>query len=158
VPVTCDSTRPPGINTGDGGVGPCNSDSQCTDDAGTNGRCTPTSSGFGPRCTYDTCTTDTDCQAAAICVCGAPAPGPGRYANSCIPGGCKVDSDCPGGWCSPTFFECNGALSISGYYCHGPCDSCTDNSQCPSSNGVPGYCEWDPQVGQWACAISFCAG
>ncbi|HEY8042087.1 MAG TPA: hypothetical protein VIF15_19925, partial [Polyangiaceae bacterium] len=155
--VGCDKTRPPGVNA-DAGLtgGSCWSDSQCNNpDAGTNGRCTPTGRLGSPFCLYDMCSTDVECAGSDVCSCGGPAAGPGRYPNECLASNCRVDSDCgPGAFCSPSLF-CSGG-TVGGYFCHSSCDECTNDSQCPSSGSIPGYCGWQPQVGRWACAVGPC--
>jgi hypothetical protein len=75
--------------------------------------------------------------------------------NTCVPGDCRVDSDCgPGGYCSPTVAP-NG-LSLSGYYCHTPLDQCIDDTDCPTA-GAPtpslGFCYYAPTTARWQCQV-----
>ncbi len=160
----CSSQRGPGPGTHpyaagfaaigpDGGVA-CSSDSQCR--GGTNGRCFPFEGMVGPGgCSYDECSSDSDCPSATPCVCrSAPTD---SYANVCAPhGNCAVDSDCgPGGYCSPSNSE-NRCWGLSTYFCHTALDTCTNDADCPGSDGgslgsTSAVCAYDPQARHWAC-------
>ena len=161
-PVACATTRPPGLNE-DAGVdsglpGLCTNDSECTQ--GTNGRCLPPGgNAAGDLCSYDQCATDSQCPSGNVCQCGAPGGTYGRAGNTCVPSNCKVDADCGnGGYCSPTEApSCGSRSGIVGYYCHGPGDACTNDSDC-IDGGVGGYCAWQSMTGKWACSYGICSG
>jgi hypothetical protein len=143
--VTC-GTRPPGA----GGVsspptGDCAKDEDCT--SGFNGRCT----GRGMECEYDRCFADSDCESGSVCLCGAPA-GTG---NHCSEKGCRVDADCPGSWCSPTFGTCGNYSGVVGYACHTQSDECVDDADCGDSGG---YCWYSPMIAHWLCSTAQCVG
>lgn len=127
----------------------CSMDSQCTD-GGPNGRCI-TGSG-GPAycgCTYDTCVHDTDCATGELCVCHG-SPYTNGAGNTCMPGNCRVDSDCgSGGYCSPAHGT-TGCGGISGYYCHTRQDTCTNDSDCGSGLDV---CTWSDTDARWECQM-----
>ena len=87
-----------------------------TSTAGTNGRCVEQGGGIAfCGCTYDTCVDDAACPTGQTCAChGSPYNGGG---NSCVPGNCRVDTDCgPGGYCSPS-----GPRGVRKSYCLGYC-------------------------------------
>jgi hypothetical protein len=160
--LACPTTRPPGINDDAGGgapsdggtAGPCTHDSQCT--AGNNARCTPSEHNGFATCESDGCSSDGDCGTGNVCECGLPAS-TGRYPNVCLPGNCRIDSDCGCGYCSPTFGASCGAYGgVIGYYCHTAKDECTNDDQC--TEGGPGYCGYQPTTNRWTCFYSFCAG
>jgi hypothetical protein len=130
----------------------CTSDADCAD-AGVNGRCVESSGGAAIvcRCTSDTCVHDTDCPSQQVCSCHG-APYSGGAGNTCMPGNCRVDSDCgAGGFCSPSY---GTALcgSLGGYYCHTATDSCVDDIDCASPGG-PGaqVCAYSSSDGRWEC-------
>jgi len=126
--------------------GSCCASSACRTDGGQLGKCVagPVAPACGPTtvasnvCAYDGCKTHEDCAALgpkAIC---APATAFGRKAASCLPAGCRLDSDCreePGGACVTVSDPCCGARQVAGLYCvyRG---GCRENSQCAPS----GYC------------------
>jgi Cys-rich repeat protein len=158
--ASCDTTRPPGIDTdagaADSGIPTgCTSDADCTQ--GKNGRCSPPlHNGVGNRCTYDECFVDDDCGAGKACLCGTSL-GTTRSPSTCLPANCRSDADCGAGEsCSPTLdTSCGPYDGIQGFYCHTPGDSCTSDAQCTMPNG---YCAWQPMLGKWACASAFCVG
>jgi len=57
-------------------------------------------------------------------------------ANTCQRGNCKVDADCPSGFCSPSAlsltFNCrmNVPMGSFGYFCHSNKDECGNDSDC----------------------------
>jgi hypothetical protein len=147
-PVPCaQAPLPPEPTIPDAGLAPsehfdCRHHADCT--AQPRGRCVyappdpPTDPG-GTRCLYDVCQNDTDCPQASLCQCGA-------LANTCLAGGCRVDSDCgAGGYCSPTVDLCG--VAVAGYYCHRPTDACIVDSDCA---GLPERCVADTS-GTWKC-------
>jgi hypothetical protein len=150
----CTQPAPAGdcTNGGGGGGGECSADNQCT--TGTNGRCVNDGPLPGCRCTYDTCTTDTSCPAGQLCACHGSAYN--SSGNTCIPGNCRVDSDCGAhGYCSPT----SGASScggVTGYYCHTPADTCVNDSDC-SGQGFD-ICAWSTGDARWECQMGGVCG
>jgi hypothetical protein len=142
----CAAPRQPGscMSQGTGLLFTCSSDSECTD-GGAEGRCTASSGGpAGCWCTYDVCNTDGDCPAGNLCACH---DSPYSYGgNRCLPGNCRVDSDCgPHGYCSPSE-SCGYA---AGYYCHTPQDRCIDNADC--AGGL--HCGWSAADERWECLM-----
>ena len=129
----------------------CSVDADCT--AGNNGRCER--SNFGMQCVYDRCFVDADCDSGSVCICSAP----GGFGNHCGQVGCRLDADCPGSWCSPTFSSCGEYSGVVGYACHTRQDECVDDTDCkdPSMLSTP-YCMYDPAVAHWICSTSRCAG
>jgi hypothetical protein len=125
----------------------CETDAQCT--SGLNGRCIV---GRGSYCTYDTCFEDSDCGTGSMCLCGSST----WLGNSCSQAGCRVDADCPGSWCSPTFGTCGNYTGVVGYACHTAADECVDDADC--ENGPGGYCAYSPMVAHWLCSTSQCVG
>jgi hypothetical protein len=121
----------------------CTKDSACT--TGNDGRCISNGLIAGCHCTYDTCASDNDCPAGELCACHG-SPYTFAAGNTCVPGNCRVDSDCGAhGYCSPTtsFGHCG---RLTGYYCHTSSDQCVDDSDCPS-----GPCAWSATGGRWEC-------
>jgi hypothetical protein len=128
-------------------------------DGGTGGTCAKNSdctSPFNPRCELfrpqgyclcqvDDCQSDNDCRAfgdhdAGACTCNSSP-----LTNLCVDANCRVDADCgPHGYCSPMIDPCSKA--ISGYFCHTPKDTCTDDADCP---GTP--CTYLPMASLWRC-------
>jgi hypothetical protein len=79
--------------------------------------------------------------------------------NQCLPGDCRTDADCKGGYCSPTYdTTCGSYDGWVGFYCHGPSDDCTNDSDCVNAQGQGGYCAFGKEVGKWICAYGICAG
>jgi len=110
-----------------------------------------------PSSEKNDCLQDSDCaQDAGIAVCSC-APNTRAWAGStadwCIGGNCAIDSDCPCGYCSPTYSDCGPFYGYRGYYCHTADDVCLDDKDCDG-----GYCMYAPQVGHWACGYGHCAG
>jgi hypothetical protein len=102
----------------------------------------------------DACTVDTDCPTGNTCECSGQIGGNARSGNQCLPTTCRVDSDCgAGGFCSPSSGgRCSG---LTGYFCHGPSDCCTNDSDCATGNA----CLYDPTVSHWQCAaVTVCNG
>lgn len=131
----------------------CESHDDCTE--GRNGRCSPMRFGF--ECTYDDCLSDSDCPPDHLCECEAATTWTDR--NACLPGNCRVDSDCgDGGFCSPTFGSCGSYSDVIGYYCRTPDDECLNDSECVDEQGFPGYCMYEPQVAHWICGFGQCVG
>jgi hypothetical protein len=143
----CSQPAPPGNCTFASGA--CTHDGQCT--SGTNGRCVESNGGvIYCSCTYDTCVHDTDCAVGQLCVCHGSAYT--NAGNTCMPGNCRVDSDCgAGGYCSPSHgtVSCGG---VSGYYCHGASDQCTDDSDCSGMGGLD-VCAWSSTGHRWECQM-----
>jgi hypothetical protein len=150
--------------------GSCAQDSDCTQ--GANGRCEELSLVPSLSCSYDECATDSDCEGGVPCTCRPTA----TFQNFCQTGSaCATDSDCgPGGYCSPSVLnagcsclstracgdsgaqclfngvpvpcEC-GDSCAHGYYCHTPCDTCMDDSDCTHV----GNCVYDTDDRRWEC-------
>src|SRR5581483_7774230 len=108
------------------------------------------------RDSNDACFNDLDCVSAdagnRVCSCAPasfqPSPGPGSSVNTCVPGDCNVDADCPCGYCSPTFNErCPNLWGVVGYFCHSQSDSCVNDSDCPDG----GFCVFGADAGGWVC-------
>jgi len=144
---------------GDGGTDSCTLDSQCAD-AGVNGRCIQNigGPGGGPggqvacSCTSDTCADDSACPTGQTCSCHGSSYADGA-GNHCVPGNCRVDSDCgPGGWCSPTV-SLSSCGRVAGYYCHTPKDQCVNDSDCPDG-GSSLACGYDTTTGHWSCLLN----
>lgn len=156
--AACDNVRNnPNPNVPDGGGPPtfaCTSHGDCT--AGRNGQCL--NGRAGTQCTYDECLSDSECGGGnAVCECPSDTNG----ANRCLKSsGCKVDSDCAGGFaCSPTLGTCGHYSGTEAYFCHTAADECVDDKDCGSDpNGFGGYCAFEQTVGHWKCSTSECAG
>jgi hypothetical protein len=144
----CQTPAPAGDCHLSQGIGMCSNDSQCT--AGTNGRCNESNGGaLFCSCAYDTCQHDTDCPAGQLCVCHGSefATGDG---NTCMPGNCRVDSDCgPAGYCSPNHGVGGGCGNVTGYYCHTASDQCVNDSDC-TGQGLD-VCAWSETDARWEC-------
>ncbi len=152
--------------------GSCGQDSDCN--AGTNGRCSELGPTTFLGCSYDGCFQDSDCEGGVPCTCRGSAAS--IAANVCQTGSnCAVDSDCgPGGSCSPSLVnnlcsclstalcpdsgtECTvngspvpcecGDSCAHGYFCHTPCDTCVDDSDCGDHN----TCNYDTVDHRWEC-------
>jgi hypothetical protein len=146
----CLQPAPPGdCNAGGGGPsGECSQDDQCT--MGTMGRCINDGPLPGCRCTYDSCAGDGACGAGEVCACHGSSYTQGA-GNTCVPGNCRVDSDCGShGYCSPTTSSTTCG-SVTGYYCHTPDDQCVDDSDC----GGAGFdiCGWSTTDSRWECQM-----
>jgi hypothetical protein len=145
----CATPRPPGTcpagDAEESEVFECTSDSECVD-GGLDGRCTNSPGGpAGCDCTYNACQTDTDCKTGELCVCHDSAYSYGG--NACMPGNCRVDSDCgKDGYCSPSR-GMNDCSYVAGYYCHTPQDLCTNDSDCMQGN----ICSWSAADERWEC-------
>lgn len=141
-------TRPSGVHANDAG---CMSDKECT--TGLNGRCNgcagqrafPGGDAACPpnTCSYDECSSDETCNGFA-CLCADTFPVSHDGTNRCAKSGCKVNSDCSGGYaCAPSRLACLGYPV--GYYCRTAADTCAHDSECPG-----GYCAFNGS--SWACA------
>ncbi len=159
VATTCPSTRAAGDQNENwetpGDTSLCQKDSDCA--SGANGRCQlqwDATRNHRYACTYDECFADDACR-GGVCLCRVPGS---VAANRCVGGNCRIDSDCPGQYCSPSYLlGCGGMVWIS-YYCHTPEDECIDDSDCAedgSSRGQP-YCEYNPAVAHWVCSWGSC--
>jgi hypothetical protein len=151
----CSQPAAPGQCQIMGGFPQCTMDSQCT--AGNSGRCVENMGGaLTCMCTYDTCVHDTDCPAGNLCVCHGSAY-TGGDGNACMAGNCRVDSDCgAGGYCSPTHGT-SGCGGVTGYYCHTPQDTCTNDTDCNGAQG-PNVCAWSSASGLWMCQQQLLCG
>jgi hypothetical protein len=110
------------------------------------------------QCSFDVCLTDADCGTNAVCVCASDYYGGNAafHPNVCVQASCRVDSDCgAGGYCSPTHASCG---TFTGFYCHGPADTCVDATKdCGSCQ--KSACIYSPAIGAFTCgASSVCAG
>lgn len=141
--AACAPLGPDASCSADGGAkGECATNSDCT------GAVNPRCAVYPPRgicvCQADDCQSDIDCPAfgdhgAGVCTCHSAS------LNTCVDGACHADADCgPHGYCSPTFDPCSKELT--GYFCHTPDDTCTDDADCP---GTP--CIFLPMESQWRC-------
>jgi Cys-rich repeat protein len=95
------------------------------------------------------CSDDAACPSGETCACHGSAYSSGG--NTCVPGNCRVDSDCgAGGYCSPTedVMSCGG---VGGYYCHTAQDRCVNDSDC-ADGGFPDVCAYSTSAGYWECA------
>jgi hypothetical protein len=127
----------------------CSNDSQCAD-AGVNGRCVENNGGAAfCFCTSDSCADDGACPTGQTCACHG-SQYTGGAGNHCVPGNCRVDTDCgPGGWCSPTYSQM-GCGQLGGYYCHTHLDQCVNDSDCMDA-GTLSDCAYDTTAGYWRC-------
>lgn len=136
----------------DGGPS-CTTDSECADGGGWSLKC------LQGKCSIDQCLADSDCPAGTTCGCSNSYYGGNAiHVNACIMSSCRLDSDCgPGGYCSPSFGAYCGGLT--GFYCHGPADTCANNADCSCGPSSAGACAYQPTVGHWQCAApAVCAG
>jgi hypothetical protein len=104
-------------------------------------------------CTYDTCSGDSACPTGQTCAChGSTYNGGG---NACVPGDCRVDSDCEGGagYCSPAFATM-GCGGLAGYYCHTPKDQCVNDTDCANGN----VCTYSTSEARWTCQQELLCG
>jgi hypothetical protein len=93
---------------------------------------------------------DTDCPTGETCACHG-SPDVGQLGNSCVPGNCRIDSDCgAGGYCSPSVAS-DSCGRIGGYYCHTPKDTCVNDTDCPVANDGPQICTYSTTDKHWAC-------
>ena len=114
---------------------------------------------LGGHCASDQCLSDADCPAGQACGCSSLSSG--RAANTCVPSGCRVDSDCSSGLCSPTYVNNGFCQTLSGYQCRGPSDQCVSADYCSPANvcGASGstdsavwLCNYSPTAGHWTCS------
>ena len=151
VAIACSPCRPPTMTTG--GIPPdCVTDADCT--AGANGRCS--FGRFSTFCDYDTCFEDDDCAPTEVCLCDGSSSFTGG-GNTCIPAGCRTDSDCGAFTCSPTLGSCGHYTNFQAYRCHTAADTCASDADC-TAVGPRGYCAFDDVAGHWACSARECAG
>jgi hypothetical protein len=137
-----------------GGNFKCLHDGDCA--AGTNGRCGNPGGPAGCYCSYDTCTQDADCPTGQTCACHASPYN--DFGNTCVPGNCRVDSDCgASGYCSPTAPAGGWCGDVAGYYCHTPNDLCLDDSDCfgadAGTTAGTKFCEYSTTNRRWECQI-----
>lgn len=132
----------------------CEMDSECTD--GTNGRCVWPYGG-GNVCMYDECFEDADCGSNSVCRCR------GAFGfNTCHQGNCKIDEDCPNGYCSPSAVNlgptCMHGISpgSSGYFCRTPADACLNDIDCGPADTAA--CLFDVDSASWQCHELLCTG
>jgi hypothetical protein len=120
---------------------------------GTNGRCVESGGGvLYCSCSYDTCADDSACPTGQTCACHGSTYNDGG--NTCVPGDCRIDSDCgAGGYCSPSF-STMGCGSLGGYYCHTPLDQCVNDSDCQSGF----ICNYSTQNAHWVCTQQLLCG
>jgi hypothetical protein len=144
----CDHSRAPGNADPSLTGGECVNDAQCTQQP--NGRCLLATSGARiNHCSYDSCFLDTACSGTTpVCRCRQNPTDP----NTCVPGSCKVDSDC-GGFCSPSVSFAN-TYFFDGYRCHTKGDACFDDSDCGVA-GSHAACAFDPTASHWACSTAY---
>jgi hypothetical protein len=148
----CLQPAAPGNCQGGQGGQQCNSDTQCT--SGADGRCVESGGGvLFCSCTYDTCADDAACPTGQTCACHG-SPYVGGQGNTCVPGNCRVDSDCgAGGYCSPAFSNM-GCGGLAGYYCHTPQDQCVNDTDCGG-----GYaCGYSTSAAHWVCQQELLCG
>jgi hypothetical protein len=98
---------------------------------------------------YDACLADSDCGATGVCDCESPrCTEPFAIAgNVCVPGNCRVDSDCACGFCAGDT-SCGGR---DGYYCTTPQDGCATDADCQNGES-PMQCKWSTD--RWACVAA----
>jgi hypothetical protein len=105
-------------------------------------------SGVGCMPAYDACLVDSDCGGSGVCDCEVPRC-THPYAttgNVCLPGNCRVDSDCACGFCAGEP-SCGG---LDGYWCTTPLDECSTNADCEDA-GTSSGCRWSTD--HWACVM-----
>jgi hypothetical protein len=117
--------------------------------------------GGGTVPVQDACLRDEDCGPTAVCVCIRPqSSGPGPcgvvtpLGNACLPGNCRVDSDCAACGSCVLAVSCG---TVGGYYCQTPNDTCSSSADCKAEGD--GACEYDSNAGRWACSYNIrCPG
>jgi hypothetical protein len=159
--AACAATDLATVPPEDAGAVHCDSDSDCQGDGGN----TFLTYCLRHVCSPDACLSDSDCVAGSACACASQGlelvvtvalspsmgpPPPAGLGNFCIPSGCQVDADCASRLCS--FSGGNSCTGLPGYQCRTAADTCTTNSDCPSSGGVGGGCFYDTTAGNWQCA------
>jgi hypothetical protein len=103
---------------------------------------------------HDACLVDTDCGGSGVCDCETPSCAHpfGSSGNVCLPGNCRVDSDCACGFCAGDP-SCGG---LDGYWCTTPLDECSTDADC-HDGGASSQCRWSTD--HWACASALaCPG
>ncbi len=141
-------------SSSDGGGALCATDADCMGDASVAvlfNYC------LGGRCSVDQCLTDSDCPTGNACTCSADYyGGNGVHRNMCVPANCHLDSDCgAGGYCSPSIGHCG---AYSGFYCHGPSDTCINSTIDCAGCGLASTCVYTPTVGAFVCGQDICGG
>jgi hypothetical protein len=141
----------------DGGT-PCARDQDCTH--GVNGRCVCSFTaccGDANVCSYDECTSDLDCaDGGGVCACRENPINDWGTQNVCLSAGnCRVDSDCPSGYCSPASLPTGCKGRWYGYFCHTSSDQCLDDGDCV---GAGAFCAFDRGAGRWVCSTAVCGG
>jgi hypothetical protein len=108
----------------------------------------------------DQCFDDSDCgqigNTRSVCACSSAQvfPGVAVQPNTCVPGICRVDSDCgPGKYCVLSLsLGCHGGGY--GYYCTTAADRCVDPTiDCTTCPGKS--CVYERQVGWWDCSSAY---
>jgi hypothetical protein len=95
---------------------------------------------------HDACLVDSDCGATGVCECQQPRctfPFP-AYGNVCVPGDCRIDSDCACGYCAADI-SCGGT---NAYHCTTPHDECSTDGDCQDGSSFT-QCRWSTD--RWAC-------
>jgi len=148
VAIDCNPSRPPGQAYPDLDSG-CVTDDDC--DAGVNGRCIGLASGCSAcvwnACSYDTCMSDDAC-AGHACACREAFPTAYNWPDFCDTiGNCRVDSDCPSGFCSASFVS---GCAPPAYYCRTSDDECIADVDC-KDGGYNHICGFDAVKKRWTC-------
>jgi hypothetical protein len=148
VAIDCNPSRPAGDPFPD--VDYCASDNDC--DAGVNGRCIGIVNACIPCneniCDYDTCFADDAC-AGHACVCRETFPQTGNAPDYCdTSGDCRLDTDCPSGFCSPSYVSGCGGVT---YRCRTSTDECISNADCKDASFLRQTCAFDLAKKHWAC-------
>jgi hypothetical protein len=96
---------------------------------------------------HDACLVDSDCGDSGVCDCEEPRCSHpfATTGNVCLPGNCRVDSDCACGFCAGAT-SCTG---LGGYWCTTPLDECSTNGDCQDAGALT-VCQWSTD--RWACA------
>jgi hypothetical protein len=103
---------------------------------------------------HDACLVDSDCGGSGVCDCEAPRCSHpfATTGNVCLPGNCRVDSDCACGFCAGES-SCGG---LDGYWCTTPLDECATDADC-QDGGTISACRWSTD--HWGCvAVTGCPG
>jgi hypothetical protein len=144
--IICPVTVGGGVPAQDGGIVSCTTSADCAPD----GAVTFFRNCVNHQCGADECFTDADCTTGHMCGCASSFGGNIIHTNSCVPSGCRVDTDCASGLCSPD--------RGGGYHCHSSADTCHADSDCASCDGGSGYgyaCLYATEVGHWQCTQLF---
>jgi hypothetical protein len=100
---------------------------------------------------------DSDCSTGGPCACNGTAF-LGAAGNTCVPGNCRVDSDCgANGYCSPTQGNSNCG-GLAGFYCHTANDLCVNDSDCTGHGTGLQICAYQMASARWECVqLLLCA-